>query len=116
MRYDPDTYCAIHLKADVDASLLTGQFSVFRSSEIGCRGVWIPHRCRYVARSLPPVFSSIIVQFDLTRKMFDGGDRCKAEKIHKGEVLRVNIGSATAKATVKKVKDSNIDLSLDTPL
>jgi translation initiation factor 2 subunit 3 len=66
--------------------------------------------------TLPPVLSSIVIHFELTRRTADNDDGCKAERIRKGEALIVKIGSATTKATVLKVKDSRMEMMLETPV
>jgi translation initiation factor 2 subunit 3 len=81
-----------------------------------CRGDRLVGQMLGLRGTLPPVFSAIVVQLDLTRRTPDIDDGGKTEKVRKGEGLMVNISSAMAKATVLKVKGSKMDMLLETPI
>jgi len=69
------------------------------------KGDWLVGQVLGHPDSLPDVFESIDVSYTLMRRLFGVKGGAKIEKLKKGEVLMVNIGSTQAGATVAGTKE-----------
>ena len=69
------------------------------------KGDWLVGQVLGYPDSLPEVFDQITVEYSLMRRLLGVKGGSKIEKLKKGEVLMVNIGSTQAGATVAATKE-----------